>query len=103
VQIRARERGALHRAGQAIAALDPDQVLQLVIAESKPVGAEGRLCYCDHDRGDCTAVRGLVLDLLGLRLLAMPASPARSCGCGQLVEDARRDPVSMTRLTRILA
>ena len=100
VQIRARERAALHRAGQAIAAtLDLDQVLQLVIAEVKNlVGAEGATVLLrDHDRGElyfAAAAGPGSEELLGLRLpgdAGVAGSVVRNAR-SVLVEDARRDP-----------
>ncbi len=100
VQIRARERAALHRAGQAIAAtLDLDQVLQLVIAEVKNlVGAEGATVLLrDHDRGElffAAAAGPGSEELLDLRLpgdAGVAGSVVRDAR-SVLVEDARRDP-----------
>jgi two-component system NtrC family sensor kinase len=100
VQIRARERTALHRAGQAIAAtLDLDQVLQLVIAEVKSlVGAEGATVLLrDRDRGElyfAAAAGPGSEELLGLRLpgdAGVAGSVVRNAR-SVLVEDARRDP-----------
>ena len=100
VQIRARERTALHRAGQAIAAtLDLDQVLQLVIAEVKSlVGAEGATVLLrDRDRGElyfAAAAGPGSEELLGLRLpgdAGVAGSVVRNAR-SVLVEDARHDP-----------
>jgi len=100
VQIRARERAALHRAGQAVAAtLDLDQVLQLVIAEVKNlVGAEGATVLLrDRDRGElyfAAAAGPGSEELLDLRLpgdAGVAGSVVRNAR-SVLVEDARHDP-----------
>jgi len=100
VQIRSRERAALHRAGQAVAAtLDLDQVLQLVIAEVKNlVGAEGATVLLrDRDRGElyfAAAAGSGSEELLDLRLpddAGVAGSVVRNAR-SVLVEDARRDP-----------
>jgi two-component system NtrC family sensor kinase len=99
-QGRARERAALHRAGQAIAAtLDMRQVLELVIAEVRHlVGAQGAtVLLLDHEVDELYFAAAAGPDSSELRGLRLPASTGIAGVAirerrSVLVEDVQHDP-----------